>query len=272
MQAQERQLIIELFDRLSAAENQVRDREVQELLGQELRRAPNAVYTMAQTVLAQNHALELAGKRIAELEQRAAAQAAPQYEERYTDDRQPGAMGAPGPWQRGGQPSYGQNYDPPPYGDRQYGAPPQQQRMGMGGGGGFLAGAGQVAMGVAGGMLAAEAAKSLLGAGGEATSSAASSLSSAAGLGGEQGSNALGQEAGLGDVGGQNTADAGNAGGGGGFFDWLTGRGGSENNQNADQNEKDVASHDDGHDDHDPDDHDHDEGWDDDGGDESGWA
>ncbi len=282
MQAQERQLIMELFDRLRDAENQPRDREVQQLLGQELQRAPNAVYTMAQTIIAQNHALELASRRIDELEQRAAPQAAPQYDERYTDDRQPGAMGAPSPWQRSGQPSYGQGqgYDQPAYGDRQqYGAPPQQQRMGVGGmggmgggmgggGGGFLAGAGQVAMGIAGGMLVAEAAKSLLGAGSEATSSAASNAASAAGLGGaaqqpDQGSNALGQEAGLGDVAGQNTADAGNEGGGGGFFDWLSGRGGSEHNQDADQHEKDVASHDDD---------DHDDDGSDDGGDDSDWA
>ncbi|WP_379769046.1 DUF2076 domain-containing protein [Flaviflagellibacter deserti] len=260
MQAQERQLIMELFDRLRDAEGQPRDREVQELLGQELRRAPNAVYTMAQTIIAQNQALELASRRIEELERRA-----PQDEdERYAEYRQPGAMGAPSPWQRGGSPSSGQGYEQPAYGDRTFGAP-QQQRMGMGGGGGFLAGAGQVAMGVAGGMLVAEAAKSLLGAGGEATSSAASGAASAAGLGGaaqqpDQGSNALGQEAGLGDVGDQSTADAGNeGGGGGGFFDWLTGRGGSENNQDADQDEKDLASHDDDGD------------WDD-GGDDNGWA
>jgi hypothetical protein len=192
MQNRERQLIQDLFDRLRGAENQRRDPEVERLIADELRRAPHAPYAMAQTIIAQNQALEEAAARIQQLEG-GRNYGRDDDEDEYEAPRR-GAMGAPGLGRRGSVPSFG----------------------GAAQGGGFLASAGQVAMGVAGGMLMAEAAKSLLGSGSEAQ--AATAASGAA-------DNSLAQDAGLNDVG---SNEASGSEGGGGLFGWLFG-GGNDN-------------------------------------------
>jgi hypothetical protein len=68
MTPQERQLIDDLFDRLSRLENSPRDADAQGAIAQGLRQAPNAVYALVQTALVQDEALKRAHERIEELE------------------------------------------------------------------------------------------------------------------------------------------------------------------------------------------------------------
>ena len=68
MTPEERNLVIELFDRLSALEDAQRDPEAEGLIRDGLRQAPNAPYALVQTVLVQDDALKRADARIRELE------------------------------------------------------------------------------------------------------------------------------------------------------------------------------------------------------------
>src|ERR1700676_3261056 len=68
MTPQERQMIDDLFDRLSKLEGAPRDPEAVAAIAQGLRKAPNAVYALVQTVLLQDEALKRANGRIQELE------------------------------------------------------------------------------------------------------------------------------------------------------------------------------------------------------------
>ncbi|MEA2948248.1 MAG: uncharacterized protein QOI40_3578, partial [Alphaproteobacteria bacterium] len=77
MTPEERNLVIELFDRLATLEDAQRDPEAERLIRDGLRQAPNAPYALAQTVLVQDEALKRANARIQELEAGAAADAAP---------------------------------------------------------------------------------------------------------------------------------------------------------------------------------------------------
>jgi len=67
MTPQERQLVENLFDRLAQLENAPRDGEAERAIVDGLRRAPNAVYPLVQTVLVQDEALKRADARIREL-------------------------------------------------------------------------------------------------------------------------------------------------------------------------------------------------------------
>src|SRR5260370_1718190 len=77
MTLEERNLVIELFDRLATLEDAQRDPEAERLIRDGLRQAPNAPYALVQTVLVQDEALKRANARIQELEGSAAANAAP---------------------------------------------------------------------------------------------------------------------------------------------------------------------------------------------------
>jgi uncharacterized protein len=68
MTPQERQLVDDLFDRLSKVESAPRDPDAASAIAQGLRIAPNAVYALVQTVLVQDEALKRASNRIQELE------------------------------------------------------------------------------------------------------------------------------------------------------------------------------------------------------------
>jgi hypothetical protein len=68
MTPQERQLIDDLFDRLSRLEGTPRDPEAAAAIREGLRLAPNAPYALVQTVLVQDEALKRANSRIQELE------------------------------------------------------------------------------------------------------------------------------------------------------------------------------------------------------------
>jgi len=67
MTPQERQLIDDLFDRLTKLESTPRDTEAERAISDGLRRAPNALYPLVQTVLVQDEALKRADARIREL-------------------------------------------------------------------------------------------------------------------------------------------------------------------------------------------------------------
>jgi len=69
MTPQERQLVDELFDRLSKVESAPRDPDASNAIAQGLRNAPNAIYALVQTVLLQDEALKRANSRMQELEQ-----------------------------------------------------------------------------------------------------------------------------------------------------------------------------------------------------------
>jgi len=68
MNAQERQLIDDLFDRLTRLEQAPRDAGAESAIRDGLRRAPNAVYALVQTVLVQDEALKRANAHIEEIE------------------------------------------------------------------------------------------------------------------------------------------------------------------------------------------------------------
>jgi uncharacterized protein len=72
MTPQERQLVDDLFDRLSKMENASRDPDAAAAIAQGLRIAPNAIYALVQTVLVQDEALKQAHHRIEELENQSA--------------------------------------------------------------------------------------------------------------------------------------------------------------------------------------------------------
>src|SRR4051794_32290121 len=69
MTPQERELIMQLFERLAALENQPRDRDAERVITEGLARAPHAIYPLVQTVLVQDEALKQADQRIKDLEQ-----------------------------------------------------------------------------------------------------------------------------------------------------------------------------------------------------------
>src|ERR1044072_5120887 len=69
MTPQERQLINELFQRLASLENNPRDPDAEAMIREGLRRAPNAVYSLVQSVLVQDEALKAANNRIQDYQQ-----------------------------------------------------------------------------------------------------------------------------------------------------------------------------------------------------------
>jgi hypothetical protein len=69
MTPQERQLVDDLFDRLAQVEGAPRDGDAATAINDGLRKAPNALYALVQTVLVQDEALKRANAHIQELEQ-----------------------------------------------------------------------------------------------------------------------------------------------------------------------------------------------------------
>lgn len=209
---EDRRAIEGLFDRLADVErrNPERDAEAQELIDRETVRQPGAPYYMAQTILVQQHALEVAERRIAELEREAEERSRGgmfgglfddgRGRQNRSEDRQPVQRNR-SPWDRQDDAS-----------DTRY------QRGQVGQGGGFLAGAAQTALGVAGGVLLGSAIGSLFGAGGAQAAESSANDQPAADAGND---NVNDQDQGAGqDSGDQSGGDWGDFGGGdGGGFD-----------------------------------------------------
>jgi uncharacterized protein len=192
MTRQERQLIDDLFDRLSKLENSPRDPDAQGAIAQGLRTAPNAVYALVQTVLVQDEALKRAHERIQELEGGAPEQRQSggfldsMRDAIFGQDQRQGSQGqgsqgsvpnvrAP---DMGGRPVWNsgqvmQQAQPPGYGQQYgggYGQPAgygaqQPPPMPGGGGGSFLGTAAAAAAGVVGGSLLLGSIRSMMGGG-----------------------------------------------------------------------------------------------------------
>ncbi len=141
MNADERQVIDDLFDKLDrvAREAPPRDPDAESHINARIAGNPGATYLMAQTLVAQQHALEEAYHRMQDLER--------QLEERPSGGFLDGLFGSARPRGRG----HG--------GERAY-APARAghaggygSALGPQGRGSFLGGAAQTAMGVAGGVV-----------------------------------------------------------------------------------------------------------------------
>jgi hypothetical protein len=225
MTPQERQLVDDLFDRLSKLETASRDPDAGAAISQGLRRAPNAVYALVQTTLLQDEALKRAHARIQELEgvepeqnqsggfldsMRDAIFGQNQSRGSVPNVRPP-EVGSRPAWNTGQVLQQGQGpgqYNQAPYGQQPYGAP----QAPVGGGGSFLGTAAAAAAGVVGGGLLMSSIRSMMGGGGHQ-----SSFGDSAGLGGGGGSKPwsgdhsnsdLARDAGLNDIGsGGNRAD-----------------------------------------------------------------
>ena len=224
MTPQERQLVDELFDRLSKLENAPRDPDAIAAISDGLRKAPGAVYALVQTTLLQDEALKRAHNRIQELE---AAQAPAQSQSGgfldtmrdtlFGTSQSRGSVPNVPPreqrpvWNSGqamqqAQPGYGQ----PPYGQaygqgqgygQGYSAPP------IGGGGGsFLGTAAAAAAGVVGGSLLLSSIRGMMGGGshqafGDTTIIEERGGGSPWGGSGDQSGGSLARDAGLDDIG-----------------------------------------------------------------------
>jgi hypothetical protein len=201
MTPQERQLVDELFDRLSKVESAPRDPDAANAIAEGLRKAPSAVYALVQTVLLQDEALKRANHRIQELEQ---AHAGEQNQSGgFLDSMRDTILGqsqsrgsvpnvpppvpnrpvwnsgqvlqqsqSPGQYDQGpyGQGSYGQgSYGQGSHGQQGYGqAGPYGQPYGapqgpFGGGGSFLGTAAAAAAGMVGGSLLLNSIRSMMG-------------------------------------------------------------------------------------------------------------
>ena len=226
MTPQERQLVDDLFDRLSKLENAPRDPDAIAAISDGLRKAPGAVYALVQTTLVQDEALKRANARIQELEAAHASQQ-PQSggfldtmrDTLFGTSQSRGSVPNVPPreqrpvWNSGqtmqqAQPGYGQ----PPYGQaygqgqgygQGYGAPP------IGGGGGsFLGTAAAAAAGVVGGSLLLSSIRGMMGGGphqafGDTTIIEERGGDSTGGgpWGGDQSGGSLARDAGLDDIG-----------------------------------------------------------------------
>jgi hypothetical protein len=177
MTPQERQLVDDVFDRLSKLESAPRDPDAVAAIAAGLRKAPNAVYALVQTVLLQDEALKRANARIGELEAGAAGEQHPSGG--FLDSMRETIFGQNAP--RGSVPNVrppempnrpvwnsGQvmqqtqppgQYDQSGYGQGPYGAP----MGGMGGGGSFLGTAAAAAAGMVGGSLLLNGIRSMMG-------------------------------------------------------------------------------------------------------------
>jgi hypothetical protein len=196
MTPQERQLIDELFDRLSQVESAPRDPDATNAIAQGLQKAPNAIYALVQTVLLQDEALRRANSHIQELEQ---ARAGEQNQSGgFLDSMRDTVFGqsqprgsvpnvpppvpsrpvwnsgqvlqqsqSPSPYDQGpyGQGSYGQgSYGQGSYGQGPYGQPYGASPSPFGGGGGsFLGTAAAAAAGMVGGSLLLNGIRSMMG-------------------------------------------------------------------------------------------------------------
>ncbi len=184
MTPQERQLVDDLFDRLTKVESAPRDPDATAAIAQGLRMAPNAVYALVQTVLVQDEALKRANARIQELEAEGAGE--PRQSGSFLDSMRETIFGQGQPrgsvpnvrppemtsrpvWNSGQVMQQAQSpghYDQGPYGQQDQGS--YGQRYGapqapMGGGGSFLGTAAAAAAGMVGGSLLLGSIRSMMG-------------------------------------------------------------------------------------------------------------
>lgn len=254
MTPQERQLVDELFDRLSKLENAPRDPDAIAAISDGLRKAPGAVYALVQTTLLQDEALKRAHNRIQELE--AAHAPEPAQSGGFLDTMRDTLFGG-GPsrssvpnvpprdqrpvWNTGqampqpqpgyGQPPYGQPYGQGP--GQGYGAPPPVG----GGGGSFLGTAAAAAAGVVGGSLLLSSIRGMMGgshqqAFGDTSAFGDRSAGGSPWGGSDQSGGSLARDAGLNDI-GTNRDDSRQ-----GFFDQAS----NDQGNNYDDDDRDNGN------------------------------
>lgn len=208
MTPQERQMLADLFERVRTNAAGPRDPEAEGFIGDAVQALPHAPYVLAQTTLVQQHALEAAAQRIAELEARVAQTAAAPADTGFLGNLGKSLFGggsaasaAPPPprssydassYQRGAAPDpsagYRQPaYAPPPPG---YAPPPPSGPWGApaapSASGGFLHNAMSTAAGVAGGIAAADLFQNLIGGRGGLFGGSSFGGQSLGGLGGRE--------------------------------------------------------------------------------------
>jgi hypothetical protein len=227
MTPQERQLVDDLFDRLSKLESGPRDPDAIAAIAQGLRIAPNAVYALVQTVLVQDEALKQAHHRIEELEsQSAPAQAqsggfldsmrgaifGQSQSQGSVPNVRPPEVGSRPVWnsgqvlqQQGGhsdQGGYGQPYGGPqaPMGGGMMGGGPMGGgMMGGGGGGSFLGTAAATAAGMVGGSLLLNSFRGMMGGNRQAFGETANAVDRSPWS--DQSNSSLARDAGVNDIG-----------------------------------------------------------------------
>jgi hypothetical protein len=182
MTPQERQLVDELFDRLSKLENAPRDPDAEQLIGEGSKRAPHAVYALVQTALVQDEALKRADARIQELQAQLGDEQPPsQPQGGFLDSmreavfgHQPGRGSVPTVRPQGSQPPQSPFAAAPGYQSQTGYAPqapapgyapqsPYPAGAGFGSGGSFLGTAASAAAGVIGGSLLLDGIRSMFG-------------------------------------------------------------------------------------------------------------
>jgi uncharacterized protein len=217
MTPQERQMIDDLFDRLSGLESAGRDPDATAVITQGLRKAPNAVYALVQTVLVQDEALKRANSRIQELE---AAGAATQNQsggfldsmrETIFGQSQPrGSVPSVPPPEIAGRPVWNsgqvlqQAQSPGQYNQGAYGQPPYGAAPApTGGGGSFLGTAAAAAAGMIGGSLLLGSIRSMMGGShyGFSDPGAFADRASSQNPWGDQSGSSLAHDAGIDDIG-----------------------------------------------------------------------
>jgi hypothetical protein len=238
MTPQERQLVDELFDRLSKVESAPRDPDAANAIAEGLRKAPSAVYALVQTVLLQDEALKRANHRIQELEQ---AHAGEQNQSGgFLDSMRDTILGqsqsrgsvpnvpppvpnrpvwnsgqvlqqsqSPGQYDQGphGQGSYGQgSYGQGPYGQGYGQAGPYGQPYGapqgpFGGGGSFLGTAAAAAAGMVGGSLLLNSIRSMMGGQHQGIADAGALGDKSSSPWSDQSGSTLARDAGINDIG-----------------------------------------------------------------------
>jgi uncharacterized protein len=220
MTPQERQLVDDLFDRLSKVEGAPRDPDAVAAIAQGQRKAPNALYALVQTVLLQDEALKRAHARIQELEGAGEAQQSGGFldsmrETIFGQAPQRGSVPNVRPPELPSRPTWNSGqvmqqaqgpgqYSQAPYGQPQpYGA--QQAPMG-GGGGSFLGTAAAAAAGVVGGSLLLGSIRSMMGGGGGQQSFGGDTADHRGGIEdrrglGDQSGGDLAKQAGINDIG-----------------------------------------------------------------------
>jgi uncharacterized protein len=220
MTPQERELVADLFDRLSRLEGAPRDPDAERVIEDGLKRAPHAVYALVQTVLVQDEALKRANERIQELEsQTDGGGAEPPRQGGFLDNMRDAILGPREPPLGGSVPSipptrpqqgsvwgtsggYANPPPPPPV----TGYAPQG---GFGQGGSFLGTAASAAAGMIGGSLLLGGIRSMFGHhGGASAHDAGYGVASSPSADSASRSD-LAREAGLDDIGRGGSGDAG---------------------------------------------------------------
>ncbi|MBH5372066.1 DUF2076 domain-containing protein [Bradyrhizobium glycinis] len=219
MTPQERQLVDDLFDRLSKLENAPRDPDAIAAISDGLRKAPGAIYALVQTTLVQDEALKRANARIQELE---AAHAPEQAQSGGFLDTMRDTLFGSSP-SRGSVPNVPPREQRPVWNTGQtmqqtqpgYGAPPYGQAYGQGpgqgygaapiggGGGSFLGTAAAAAAGVVGGSLLLSSIRGMMGGSHQQAFGDTNALGDRSpwGGGGDQSGGSLARDAGLDDIG-----------------------------------------------------------------------